>query len=332
MGSVALVAATLAARELWFKYDIYRAVSVLARGEATAAERLFDQALHIKRGSIDALVGRAAAREQSGDVEGALAELREAVARQPREARLHLELARALTRAADRLPLDSADLRYEEAAVVYQQAAALAPHGARVLNDVGLGLRSIRRTDLAIVMFQRASAADPAWGGPDVNLADTYRDIGRYDDALALFRELETRSVEVPAYRIQNALGQVYLDSGKPHEAEQVLRRAVALSPEYAPVRMSLALALLDQRKYEAATVELEEAVRRDPQPDRIYFMCQLYALQKKADDVMRCLGRAIPAGTSREAIHKDALFGFVRDREDYRRLLGTDDGSANRQ
>lgn len=323
VGLVVLVAAAVAGRELWFRYRISRAESLLSGGDPAAAERLFDQALRIKRGSVGALVGRAAAREQSGDVGGALAQLREAAAQQPREARLHFELARALVRESARLQSDGTRQPSDEAETAYQQAAALRPGDAKMLNDVGLGLRSIGRTDLAITMFQQASMAARKWGGPEVNLADTYREVKRYDDALAVFRELENRTLDVPAYRIQNALAQVYLDSGKPREAEQVLRRAAALNPQYAPVRMTLALALLEQRRYGEATTELEEAVRLEPQPDRMFFMCQLYALQKRADDVLGCLSRAFPAGTSTEAIRNDALFTFVQDREEYRRLIG---------
>lgn len=323
IGLVVLVAGVAIGRELWFKYRVDRAQSLLRGGDPAGAEQLYNQALRIKPGSVDALIGRAAAREQSGDLVGALAQLREAIARQPREARLHLELAHALA-GEPRPASDGTRQSYDEAVKAYQQAATLRPNDARMLNDVGLGLRSIGRIDLAIPIFQQASMADRKWGGPDVNLADTYREVQRYEDALALFRELETRTLEVPAYRIHNAMAQVYMDSGKPRDAELVLRRATEMNPEYAPVRMTLALALMEQRRYAEATTELEQAARLDPQPDRMFFMCQLYALQKRADEVLDCLSRAASAGASVDAIRSDALFTFVRDREQFRQLVGS--------
>jgi tetratricopeptide (TPR) repeat protein len=318
-----LISAAVAGRELWFRSCLNHAESLLVRGDPAAAERQFDQALQIKTTSVEAIVGRAAAREQSGDIAGAIAQLRTAIARQAREPRLHLELAGALLRHGAQRQVDEMRQAHDEAVNEYQQAAALRPSDARVLNDVGLGLRSIGRTDLAIPIFKQASTAARNWGGPDVNLADTYREMGRYDDALAVFRELENRAIDVPAYRIQNALGQVYLDSGRPQDAERVLRRGVALNPQYGPVRMTLTLALLEQRRYAEASTEMEQAMRFDPQPDRLFFMCQLYAIQKRADDVLRCLSLAISAGTSPEPFRKDSLFAFVRDREEFRRLTG---------
>ena len=321
--TVAAIGTAAAGRELGFKYRIDQAQSLFDRGEPAAAERAFDQALRIKPESIRALVGRAEAREQSGDAGATLAQLREAVAQHPGEGRLYLEMARALGREGARLQADRQRQLYDEAVRAYEAAVALRPQDAAMLNDVGLGLRSIGRVDLAIDAFQKAAALAPAWGGPDVNLADTYRDAARYEDAIRVFQRLETRTVEIPAYRIQNALAQVYLDFGKPSQAEEILGRVVGLNPQYSPVRVTLALALVDQRRYSEATRELEEAIRIDPQADTLFFMCQLYALQKRAHDVVRCLGRAVPAGTSRETIRKDVLFRFVHDNAEYQRLVG---------
>jgi tetratricopeptide (TPR) repeat protein len=323
--SVILVLAAVAgARELWFRFALSHAQSLLERGDPASAEHAFEQALTIKSGSVNALIGRAAARERSNDRRGALVLLRDAVAHHPAEPRLHLELARALAREGATGPPDRQRSLYGEAAMTYKQAAALRPDDAEILNDIGLGLRSIGQTDLAIATFRKAAAIDPEWGGPEVNLGDTLRDAERYQEALDILRTLESRTVKVAAYRIQNALAQVYLDLQKPREAEQALRRAVALNPQYSPVRISLALALVDQRRYSDATTELEVANRLDPQSDTIFLMCQLYALQKRAEDVLRCLGQAIPAGTPADTIRKDPIFQFVRERSEYDRLIGS--------
>jgi tetratricopeptide (TPR) repeat protein len=318
-----LLGGVAAAREWWFQYSLRQGQSLLARGDATAAAQALEQALAIKAGSVNALVARAAARELDHDRAAALAQLREALSRYPGEPRLCLELAAALAREGAAGSANRQPALYDEAATIYQRAAALRPHDAAILNDVGLGLRSVGQTELAIATFRKAAAIDPGWGGPDVNLGETLRDVERYQEAIDILQTAEKRTVKVGTHRIQNALAQVYLDLRKPREAEEILRRAVALSPEYSPVRLSLALALVDQRRYSDATTELEVASRLEPESDTIFFMCQLYALQKRPEDVLRCLGQAVSGGTPADAIRNDPLFQFVQDRSEYQRLVG---------
>ncbi len=94
-----------------------------------------------------------------------------------------------------------------------------------------------------------------------MTLADVYAEVGRYDDAVALLREL----LALPAPPVSRAyllrdLGQVQLQAGRPAEAEPVLREAVALLQKTDPadwVRYAVVgdvgASLLDQRKYAAA-------------------------------------------------------------------------------
>jgi tetratricopeptide (TPR) repeat protein len=321
---VVVLAAVAGARELWFQYALSRAQSLLDNGDAAAAEQGFERALTIKSGSVKALVGRAVARERGHGARAALLQLRDAVAQHRGEPLLHVELAHALAREGAAAPSDRQRALYDEAAMAYKRAAALRPDDAELLNDIGLDLRAIGQTELAIAMFRKAAAIDPGWGGPELNLGDTFRDAERYQEAVEILQLLENRAVKVPAYRVQNALAQVYLDWQKPREAERVLRRAVALNAEYSAVRISLALALLDQRRYSEATTELEVANRLDPQSGTVFLMCQLYALQERAEDVLHCLGQAIAAGIPVEVIRAEPLFRFIQDRSEYHRLIAT--------
>jgi tetratricopeptide (TPR) repeat protein len=198
------------------------------------------------------------------------------------------------------------------------------PESAETLNELGLTYRAQGLVPAAIAAFQRAAALRPTWGGPELNLADTYRAAERYRDALHVLRDLEARPVEIPRYRIYNALALVYLDMDQHKEAEHVARQALALAAHYVPARISLALALFEQRRYPEATQEFEAVVELEMKPDTVFFLCQLYALQRQEDTTLACLARALAVGIPAETVRKEALFFFIRTRPEYSRLVGT--------
>jgi len=198
------------------------------------------------------------------------------------------------------------------------------PESAETLNQLGLTYRTQGLVSEAIRAFQRAAALRPTWGGPELNLADTYRAAERYRDALQVLRDLEARPVEIPRHRIYNALALVYLDMDHHKEAERVARQAIALASQYVPARTSLGLALFEQRRYPEATQEFEAVVALETRPDTVFFLCQLYALQRQEDATLACLARALAAGIAVEAVRREALFFFIRTRPEYSRLVGT--------
>jgi tetratricopeptide (TPR) repeat protein len=280
--ALVLTGATVGVREFWSRSEIKQAQSLLA----------------------------------SGDVTEAVARLRQSVARRPNSATVHLRLADALSiEARTDATGDRHQLLSDEAATAYERAVALEPANPTLLNDAGVGLRALDKTDRAIALFKEAAALAPGWGGPDVNLADTYRELARYDEALSVFRALEARTVDLPLVRVKNALAQVHMDAHAPQRAEEVLRSVVPQFPDYAPARMTLGLALFEQRRYAEASRELEEAMRLDPNVGSIVFLCQVYALQKQTDETLKCVGRALRAGVPLTTIRADAMFAFLGDR-----------------
>jgi tetratricopeptide (TPR) repeat protein len=298
-------------------------VWVVAATLIIAAGPAFVQTCWLDPQPVEESVALAAEREWSGDPERALAILREAVSQQPQEAALHLELGRLLVRMGAGLKDPGRRLLFEQAVEAYQRVAMLRPNDAMALNELGLACRAVGQISQAIVAFHEAAAARPSWGGPEVNLADTYRLQERYDEARAVLLALEAHAVEISPHRVKNALAQVYLDMQQLRRAEVVLREAIALAPDYFPTRVSLGYALLEQRRYAEASQELEAAVHLDPRPETLFFLCQLYALQRRAGEVLSCLPRALKAGIPAEAIRKEEMFRFIRSRLEYQRLVG---------
>jgi tetratricopeptide (TPR) repeat protein len=241
--------------------------------------------------------------------------LRYQIRRAQAAASAHLGRAGALSLEATNASGDRRQQLLGEAVEAYEQAIARGRSDPALLNDAALGLRALGKTDRAIALFQEAAALAPAWGGPDVNLADTYREIERYDDALSVFRALQTRKVDLAPVRIKNAMAQVYLDARDPRRAEEVLRPVVSHNPGYAPAHLTLALALFEQRRYAEASLELEEAMRIDPNVGSPLFLCQVYALQKRDEETLMCVRRAVRAGIPIDTIRRDPLFTFLGDR-----------------
>ena len=77
-------------------------------------------------------------------------------------------------------------------------------------------------------------------------------------------------------------------------EAEQILRRALALRPESAPLHEDLGGVLAMQRRFEDAVASFQTAIRLDP---------QLPLARKKLGQALAALGRGAEADTALEGM-----------------------------
>jgi tetratricopeptide (TPR) repeat protein len=119
----------------------------------------------------------------------------------------------------------------------------------------------------AAVAARPAGAAGPADLTGDKRgilteaLAGAYAEVGRFDESVALHRELlAAPPAFMPRAYLLRDLGRVLLRAGRPADAEPVLREAAALIEKDRPadwmrfvVVGDLGWSLLDQRKYAAA-------------------------------------------------------------------------------
>ncbi len=97
---------------------------------------------------------------QSGDIEGAVAAGRKAVARDPSLAAAHNNLGVALRQAGD----------FEDAVEALTEAATLAPGVAEIHNNLGNSLKSAMRYDDAIAAYKTATDLRPAYAEAMANL------------------------------------------------------------------------------------------------------------------------------------------------------------------
>lgn len=158
-------------------------------------------------------------------------------------------------------------------------ARVLEQHDA--LADVHnmMGLMAHNRGDFAKAQrhFERALALNASYTDAALNLAVTYTDLGKYDQAQATLQKLGIRGKRLgdakelePFARGKLAnmhaeVAQAYADLGMADDAIHELQRAIALAPSFADLRHKLAQHLQARGRLEEARGELEAALGHSP-------------------------------------------------------------------
>lgn len=142
-----------------------------------------------------------------------------------------------------------------------------------------MGLMAHHRGDFtkAEKHFERALALNASYTDAALNLAVTYTDLGKYEQAQAALQKLGTRGKRLgeakalePFARGKIAnmhaeTAQAYADVGMVRDAVLELQRAVALAPNFADLRHRLAQHLQVLGRLDEAKVELEQALFHNP-------------------------------------------------------------------
>jgi len=140
------------------------------------------------------------------------------------------------------------------------RAVLLDPLNTRAYSLLAQAYRRVGQHDLAIASLQRALEADPQDAQLLVALALAHRDAGKWD---ACISTLETAAGLKPEDgRIAGNLGAVYLEMGRPVQAEEQLRRALRFDRHNeAKWQANLSQALKLQGRDEEAKAAAYEAV-----------------------------------------------------------------------
>jgi eukaryotic-like serine/threonine-protein kinase len=170
----------------------------------------------------------------------------------------------------DRLPMVYVTLgrihqdtgQYELALQEYQRALQLDPHSADALIGLAHSYDSAGRTADAEAAYRRAIALRPdSWDGYN-HFGIFLDDHQRYDDAIAQYRHAIALTPDnAPVYL---NLGAAYVDKGDRKdypEAEQMLRKSIALAPNYAAYA-NLGYLYIQERKYAEAADAVEKALQ----------------------------------------------------------------------
>jgi len=128
-------------------------------------------------------------RLAAGDLDGALAAFRQAVAAAPSSAVAHSKLGVAYVHKE----------QWDDALTEFSRAVQLDPRYAPAHSNLGNVYRERGQLDEAVACYQRAIAVDPDYGVAHQNLGIVYKQQGRIGDAVREFKTATRISLRAPA-------------------------------------------------------------------------------------------------------------------------------------
>ena len=230
----------------------------------------------------------ASALASAGRREEALAVLKDASEREPRNAAFHLARAALLRDDAqygEASALANAVLLFEPASVEARVSLAetataygdfadaerwlreslrIDPSSTTAAAALGNALNRSSKTAEALAVLEDAHRRDPNSHALAYNLGVVYEKSGRIDDALKAYRD--ALRLDPEHSMTWNNLGSLLDRRGKRTEAVKLIARARALDPENVEATYNLGALLLETRRPREAAPLLAEAVRRRPE------------------------------------------------------------------
>jgi tetratricopeptide (TPR) repeat protein len=199
--------------------DYNLGIGLFAKGDLDGAIAEYRQAIHLKPDDPDAHNNLGRALGVKGDLDGAIAEYRQALRSKPDYAEAHYNLGTTLLSKGD-----------EDGAIAeYRQALHLKPDMFEAHYYLGNALQDKGDRDGAIAAYQRALALNP-----------------KFPEALA-------------------NLGSALASKGEIGEAIDAYRKALKLMPDSGQIHLGLGVALRRNGDEAAANREFQQAQRLDP-------------------------------------------------------------------
>ena len=272
-----------------------QASALLAAGAARAARDVLEDVVKTSPTDVVALSLLSEAQRQSRDFEAAEATARRVVALEPKGIRGPYAVALAL------------EQRRDFAGVVRALEPVLDPRGDAAASGnrlylgalvrLGYAYQELGRFDDAVAVFERARRLAPGDGLADLYLAQAHIAAGRHDTAIAIAREGARRSPDDTRFTRLEA--QALRESGRFDEAVALLRERIARGPDVA-LSLSLATVLGEAKRWGEATQVLDEAERAFPDEIDVPFQRGALLEQQKqfreAEQVFRAVLARDPA------------------------------------
>ena len=153
--------------------------------------------------------------------------------------------------------------RYADAVTCYGELTRLQPTRAEAHYDLGLALARCGRLSEAASSLEYAIKLKPSFTQALTQLAHVFEMGGKESDALEVYRRL-SRLTDGPLDRLYYAAKTLAME-GRLYEAEEKLRRLVAVAPGFAPARLAYGQLLLDRGKFAEAEPEFVIALEFIP-------------------------------------------------------------------
>lgn len=259
----------------------------LGQNQLDKAETYFRQAL-TQCYDIAALQGLAQIKVRQGELETAQQLLYEATRSHPDMPELHATLGETYR----------AQAQWEEAAVHFQRACALAPNIPDYHLSYAICLQEAGRQDDAIKRLEFVVQEAPDLEDARIRLGHAYLDMARTDEALTIFRDMVTPH----PYRAQTHinLATALIRAGRGNEAPDAFQKAIECADANDATYLGYALHLGQAGEAAMAITVLENRIRQQPSRE---CLSALAAMHRQANR----LGRASEAYREAISIEPDA-------------------------
>jgi choline-sulfatase len=212
-----------------FEVHFYLARGLAALGRSREAAVHFEEATRREPLHAGAWEGLSEALSEQGNLEGALAAVRDAVRALPDDAALRQREGAILVKMR----------RPEEARKAYEAAVSLAPRNALLHARLGELLRQLGAVEESIARLREATEIDPGTASYWNSLGMTLGGNGRLAEAETAFRQAV--SLDETSARYVFNLGLLLLREGKPRDARAFFERTIAIDPGFDEARRYLA-------------------------------------------------------------------------------------------
>jgi tetratricopeptide (TPR) repeat protein len=270
-------------------------------GDLAGAAASLRRALALKADFAEAHDSLGAALQDAGQPASAAASFRRALELRPGFAEAHGNLGNAL--------VDLGQL--EEAVHHYRRMLELRPDLAEAHNNLGNALLSLRRFEEAATSYRRALALRPNAPGAHANLGNALHALGLPKEALIHCRralELEPDSAEA-----EQLVGNALFDLGLLDEAAASYARALELKPDYTEAHIAAGKVL----RQIGRIAEAEESCRKALElaadsSEALALLGEIQADRGRFDDAEQLFRRAIAIAPDQP----EAWAGLVRYRK----------------
>lgn len=215
---------------------------------------------------------------RTGKYAEAVVQFHNAIDIDPKLAPAHFELARAY------LHLNAGT----EAIREFQQGLVLDPANSQAKLELAPLLVALKQYDQAEALVHEVLTADPKNARAHAILGQRYLEAQDFPRAI---HETQTAIELEPRIEYYAALGALHLATGKPSDAENDYKSAVALAPKSVQAHVYLGEFYFSQRRMDQAATEMRTGAALDPHAvsPRV-FLGRIYAATGKLDDAEKTL------------------------------------------
>jgi Flp pilus assembly protein TadD/SAM-dependent methyltransferase len=253
-------------------------------GHRSDAERLYRDVLAMEPRNHAALHLLGALIHQSGRGDEAISLIRQAIAIDPHNADYQYNLGAALNAAG----------RMAEAVEPLSKATALRPQYAEAHFELGNAYARAGQFDSAERSLRRALELQPGNAGIMNNLGRVLLAMQRSEDAAAIWQRAVTLQLQPDLAMLHLNIGMVRGQQNRLDEAEQSLRRALAVQSDYPDALQQLAFVMIRRGRAHEALPLLAQALSRSESADikATFAQCLLAAQEVRPDATLRDLFR----------------------------------------